>query len=174
NGRVKLIRSLQMRKARRESGLFVAEGISVLLTAREAGWSPRVLLFLAGSAGQGVARDLLVWATGAGAECLEVTPAVLAKVAAKDNPQTTLGVFAPRWADAPPPGRGREDAVWVVLEAIRDPGNLGTIIRTADAVSANGVMLIGTSCDPYAHEAVRASMGSIFNVVLVRLSLERF
>ena len=174
NERVKLIRSLQMRKARRDSGLFVAEGISVLLTAREAGWSPRLLLFLAGSAVRGVARDLLAWATGAGAECLEVTPAVLAKVAAKDNPQTMLGVFAQRWAQEPPPGRATEDAVWVALEAIRDPGNLGTIIRTADAVSASGVMLIGTSCDPYAHEAVRASMGSIFNVVLVRLSLERF
>jgi TrmH family RNA methyltransferase len=174
NERVKLIRSLQMRKARRDSGLFVAEGISVLLTARAAGWSPRMLLFLAGSAVHGVARDLLAWATAVGAECLEVTPAVLAKVAAKDNPQTMLGVFAQRWADMPPPARATEDAVWVALEGIRDPGNLGTIVRTADAVGANGVMLVGTSCDPYAHEAVRASMGSIFNVVLVRLSLERF
>ncbi|MBO0740664.1 MAG: RNA methyltransferase [Hyphomicrobiaceae bacterium] len=174
NERVKLIRSLQMRKARRDSGLFVAEGISVLQTAREAGWSPRMLLFLAGSAVQGVPRDLLAWATAVGAECLEVTPAVLAKVAAKDNPQTMLAVFAQRWADVPPPARATEDAVWVALEGIRDPGNLGTIVRTADAVGANGIMLIGTSCDPYAHEAVRASMGSIFNVVLVRQSLERF
>jgi TrmH family RNA methyltransferase len=174
NERVKLIRSLQMRKARRDSGLFVAEGISVLLTARAAGWLPRMLLFLAGSAERGVARETVAWATGAGAECLEVTPAVLAKVAAKDNPQTMLGVFAQRWADEPPPGCASEDALWVALEAIRDPGNLGTIIRTADAVGADGVMLIGTSCDPYAREAVRASMGSIFNVTLVHLSLDRF
>jgi RNA methyltransferase, TrmH family len=174
NERVKLIRSLQMRKARRDSGLFVAEGISVLLTARAAGWSPLMVLFLAGSAEQKVARELLGWATGVGAECLEVTPAVLAKVAAKDNPQTMLGVFTQQWADEPSPPRASEDAVWIALEAIRDPGNLGTIIRTADAVGASGVMLIGTSCDPYAHEAVRASMGSIFNVVLVRLRLERF
>jgi TrmH family RNA methyltransferase len=174
NERVKLIRSLQMRKARRDSGLFVAEGMSVLLTARAAGWVPLMLLFLAGSAAQGVARELLAWATAIGAECLEVTPAVLAKVAAKDNPQTMLGVFAQQWADAPAPPRAGKDAVWVALEAIRDPGNLGTIVRTADAVGANGVMLIGASCDPYAHEAVRASMGSIFNVALVRLSLEHF
>ena len=58
----------------------------------------------------------------------------------------------------------------MALEAIRDPGNLGTIIRTADAVGAAGVMLVGTCCDPYSHEAVRASMGSIFNVPLVRMS----
>jgi TrmH family RNA methyltransferase len=174
NDRVKLIRSLQMRKARRHSGLFMAEGISVLVTAREAGWSPRMLLFLAGSAEQGVARETLDWAAAAGAECLQVSPAVLAKVAAKDNPQTMLGVFAQRWGDAPPPDRVAEDAVWVALESIRDPGNLGTIIRTAEAVGASGVMLIGVSCDPYAREAVRASMGSIFNATLVRLSPERF
>ena len=173
NERVKLIRSLEMRKSRRETSLFVAEGISVLATARAAGWLPRMLVFLAGSTRQGMARELLAWAKGAGAECLEVSPAVLAKLAAKDNPQTLLGVFAQQWANEPPPGCPI-GALWVALEAIRDPGNLGTIIRTADAVGANGVILIGASCDPYAREAVRASMGSIFNVAIVRMRLERF
>ena len=174
NERVKLIRSLEMRKIRRETGLFVAEGASVLVTAREAGWTPRLLVFLAGSAEGGVARELLAWAEAAGAECLEVSQAVLAKLAAKDNPQTMLGVFEQRWAAEPAVERLSQDASWVALEAIRDPGNLGTIIRTADAVTAAGVILVGTSCDPYSHEAVRASMGSIFNVPLVRVSLERF
>jgi TrmH family RNA methyltransferase len=174
NERVKLIRSLEMRKVRRETGLFVAEGASVLVTAREAGWAPRMLVFLAGSAQAGVARELLAWAEAAGAECLEVSPAVLAKLAAKDNPQTMLGVFEQRWATEPAVERLAQDALWLALEAIRDPGNLGTIIRTADAVSAAGVILAGTSCDPYSHEAVRASMGSIFNVPLVRMSAERF
>src|SRR5439155_17388570 len=83
NERVKLIRSLEMRKIRRETGLFVAEGASVLVTAREAGWAPRMLVFLAGSAQSGIARALHDWAEGAGAECLEGSQAVLAKVAAK-------------------------------------------------------------------------------------------
>ena len=174
NERVKLIRSLERRKVRRETGLFVAEGASVLVTGREAGWVPRMLVFLAGSAQAGVARELLTWAEAAGAECLEVSPAVLAKLAAKDNPQTMLGVFEQRWAPEPAAERLAQDALWLVLEAIRDPGNLGTIIRTADAVAAAGVILVGTSCDPYSHEAVRASMGSIFNVPLVRMSAERF
>ena len=169
NERVKLIRSLEMRKARRETGLFVAEGASVLVTAREAGWAPRMLVFLAGSAQAGVARGLLAWAEVAGAECLEVSEAVLAKLAAKDNPQTMLGVFEQRWAREPAPAGVARDGLWLALEAIRDPGNLGTIIRTADAVGANGVMLVGDSCDPYSREAVRASMGSIFNVPLVRV-----
>ena len=174
NERVKLIRSLEMRKVRRETGLFVAEGASVLMTAREAGWVPRMLVFLAGSAQAGVARELLTWAEAAGAECLEVSPAVLAKLAAKDNPQTMPGVFEQRWAAEPAAERLAQDALWLALEAIRDPGNLGTIIRTADAVAAAGVILVGTSCDPHSHEAVRASMGSIFNVPLVRMSAERF
>lgn len=174
NERVKLIRSLEMRKVRRETGLFVAEGASVLVTARDTGWAPRMLAFLAGSAASGIASGLIEWAQGAGAECLEVSEAVLAKLAAKDNPQTMLGVFAQRWVPEPAPQAVADDAVWVALEAVRDPGNLGTIVRTADAVGAGGVMLVGNCCDPYAHEAVRASMGSIFNVPLARVSEERF
>ena len=174
NERVKLIRSLEMRKARRDTGLFVAEGASVLVTAREAGWTPRMLVFLAGSAQAGVAQGLLAWAETAGAECLEVSPAVLAKLAAKDNPQSMLGVLEQRWLDEAAAGQVAQDGLWLALEAIRDPGNLGTIIRTADAVGASGVALVGTCCDPYSHEAVRASMGSIFNVPLARMSVERF
>ena len=76
------------------------------------------------------------WAEAAGAECLEVSEAVLAKLAAKDNPQTMLGVFEQRWAESRRPTGVAGDAVWVALEGMRDPGNLGTIIRTADAVGA--------------------------------------
>jgi TrmH family RNA methyltransferase len=173
NERVKLIRSLEMRKARRETGLFVAEGASVLISARDAGWKPTILVFLAGSASAGTHRDLLGWAEAAGAECLEVSEPVLAKLAAKDNPQTMLATFEQRWHDAPVPGALPADALWLALEGVRDPGNLGTIVRTADAVGASGVMLVGNCVDPYSREAVRASMGSIFSVPLVRLTQEQ-
>jgi TrmH family RNA methyltransferase len=172
NERVKLIRSLNMRKSRRESGLFVAEGASVLVAARDAGWTPAILTFLAGSATAGVSRDLLVWARGAGAECLEVSQAVLGKLAAKENPQTVLAVFEQRWQGLPPPPAAGNDTLWVVLEGVRDPGNLGTIVRTVDAVGAGGIVLVGTCVDPYSREAVRASMGSIFSVPLVRATQE--
>jgi TrmH family RNA methyltransferase len=174
NERVKLIRSLEMRKVRRETGLFVAEGASVLVTARDAGWVPKTLVFLAGSARAGVHRALLEWAQGAGAECLEVTEAVLAKLAAKDNPQTMLASFEQRWANEPGPSAVADSAVWLALEAVRDPGNLGTIVRTSDAVGAGGVILIGNCVDPYSREAVRATMGSIFNVPVVRMAPDRF
>jgi TrmH family RNA methyltransferase len=173
NERVKLIRSLEMRKVRRETGLFIAEGGSVLMMARDAGWSPKMLAFLAGSASGGVTRDLVRWAMKADAECLEVSEAVLGKIAAKDNPQSVIGVFEQRWQEVPSPTQ-RAEALWVALEAIRDPGNLGTIIRTTDAVGASGVLLIGQTVDPYSREAVRASMGSVFNVPLARLEPAAF
>src|SRR5262245_28897475 len=173
NERVKLIRSLEMRKARRETGLFVAEGASLLLSARAAGWVPKILVFLAGRQGE-VASELARWAASAGAECLEVSAAVLAKLAGKDNPQNMLGVFEQRWGSLPDARAAPRSALWVALEAPRDPGNLGTILRTSEAVAASGVMLIGHSCDPYSREAVRASMGSIFNVPVVRLEAQPF
>ncbi|RTL71082.1 MAG: RNA methyltransferase [Hyphomicrobiales bacterium] len=173
NERVKLIRSLEMRKVRRETGLFIAEGASVLMMARDAGWSPKMLAFLAGSAAGGVTKDLVRWAMKADAECLEVSEAVLGKIAAKDNPQSVIGVFEQRWQN-PPAATDRAETLWVALEAIRDPGNLGTIIRTTDAVGASGVLLVGQTVDPYSREAVRASMGSVFSVPLARLEPPAF
>ena len=174
NERVKLIRSLAMRKARKESGLFVAEGPSVLLSARDSGAKPQILVFLKNTAGAGATAEIVKWAGDAGAELLEVSEPVLAKLAAKDNPQTVLGVFAQAWSEPPRPDRLAKTEVWVVLETVRDPGNLGTIIRTIDAVGAAGVILVGNCCDPYSRESVRATMGSIFGVPVVKMLPDHF
>jgi TrmH family RNA methyltransferase len=174
NDRIKAIRALEMRKVRKETGLFVAEGTSLLITARDNGHVPETLVYQTGSAASGVTRGLVTWALKEGAEVLEVTEAVLAKLASKDNPQTTLGVFRQRFATAPDPNSSPKSATWLALEDVRDPGNLGTIIRTADAVGVAGVMLVGTCCDPYALECVRATMGSIFAVPLVKLERDAF
>jgi TrmH family RNA methyltransferase len=174
NDRVKAIRALEMRKVRKETGLFVAEGASLLVTAREHGFAPVVLVYRAGSAASGVARGLVEWGLKAGAECLEISEAVLGKLASKENPQSMLAVFHQRWAPAPAAAKLDSSRLWLALEEVRDPGNLGTILRTADAVAASGVILIGQSCDPYARECVRATMGSIFAVPLVKMTREAF
>ena len=174
NDRIKAIRALEMRKERKETGLFVAEGTSLLVTARDNGFVPETLVYRTGSATGGIAQGLVAWALKSGVECLEVSEAVLGKLSSKDNPQSMLGVFKQRWIDLPPAPRIERDAVWLALEEIRDPGNLGTIIRTADAVGAAGIVLIGASCDPYSHECVRATMGSVFAVPLVRASEAEF
>lgn len=174
NDRVKFIRSLEMRKVRKETGLFVAEGVSILITARDMGFQPDILVYQAGSAAPGIPKGLVDGALKAGVECLEVSPAVLEKLAAKDNPQTMLGVFRQRWADPPAPSALGAQDMWLALEEIRDPGNLGTILRTVDAFGARGVILIGNCVDPFSREAIRATMGSIFAVPLVRMSREAF
>ena len=169
NDRVKLIRSLDMRKARRETGLFVAEGASVLMTARENGWRPQILAHGAEARESRAHRELIDWALREGTEGLEVSHAVLEKLAAKENPQNLMGVFEQRWAALPETKTLAKSALWVALDEIRDPGNLGTIIRTVDAVGADGVILVGNCCDPYQREAVRATMGSLFAVPLVKV-----
>ena len=103
----------------------------------------------------------------AGGEVIEVTRDILEKIARRDNPQAVLGVFAQRFAtlDSLEP---TAVTTFVALEQVRDPGNLGTIVRTADAAACGGVILVGDCCDPYSVEAVRATMGSIFAVPLVK------
>lgn len=174
NERVKAIRALEMRKERKETGLFVAEGTSLLVTARDNGFTPETLVYRAGSATSGIVQGLVTWALKEGVECLEVSEAVLGKLSSKDNPQSMLGVFKQRWIDPPPAAHVGRENVWLALEEVRDPGNLGTIIRTADAVGASGIILVGSCCDPYSHECVRATMGSVFAVPLARMQREAF
>ena len=169
NDRIKAIRALEMRKVRKETGLFVAEGASLLITARDAGFIPETVVYQSGTNESGITRGLIIWALQHNAEVLEVSEAVLAKLASKDNPQTVLGVFKQAFAAPPTPAAMDTSATWLALEDIRDPGNLGTIIRTVDAVGAAGIILAGSCCDPYSTESIRATMGSIFSVPIVKL-----
>jgi TrmH family RNA methyltransferase len=167
NDRVKAIRALDMRKERKETGLFLAEGASILMMARAAGFKPETLVYRAGALESETQKRLVNAALDGGTEVLEVSGAVLEKLAAKENPQTMLAVFRQRWSGLPDPKTVQPRSLWLVLEEVRDPGNLGTIVRTADAVGASGIILVGSCTDPYSREAVRATMGSIFNVPLV-------
>lgn len=174
NERVKAIRALDMRKERKATGLFVAEGASIVMTGRENGWTPQVLVAQASALDGGIARELSDWVSASGGDVMAVSEAVLGKLASKDNPQSLLGVYHSRHAELPAAGDLAQADVWLVLEEVRDPGNLGTIIRTVDAVGAKGVVLVGNCCDPWSRECVRATMGSIFAVPLVRCEQPAF
>jgi RNA methyltransferase, TrmH family len=169
NASVKAARSLHSRKGRDEGGLFLAEGLKIVAEAVELGRAPRLLLH-----GPSVAdHPLCRRAAAASRETIEVTDAILAKISRRDNPQTVLGVFEQSFtplADIDPAAA----RCWVALQAVRDPGNLGTIVRTADAAGCGAVILVGDCCDPYSVEAVRATMGSIFAVRIARCGLEEF
>jgi TrmH family RNA methyltransferase len=173
NPTIKEIRALALPKNRKESGLFVTEGMKLVADAVEEDWPIKILVYGAKVADHPVVRQVAVRAHARGGDVLEVSEAVLSKIARRDNPQMVIGVFEQRLtpkADIRPSATG----VWVALEGIKDPGNLGTIIRTADAVGAEGVILVGDTVDPFGVEAVRATMGSIFHMKLARMSVPEF
>jgi TrmH family RNA methyltransferase len=170
---VKEIRGLSLAKNRKASRLFLAEGLKLVADAVESDWRIRYLIHAARVANEALVERLSTVARARGADIVSVSEAVLEKIARRENPQAVLGVFEQKLARAGDI-RPRPDDVYVALEAVRDPGNLGTIVRTADAVGAAGVILVGDTVDPFSVEAVRATMGSVFHVPLVRASHAEF
>ena len=167
NPLLKQVRDLRDKRHRRESGRFLAEGLRILTEAREAGRLPVLLFFAAASAAHPLVRELIAAVEAAGGEAIETTPDILAKLSGKDNPQSVVGVFE-AWDTALGDLDRATSGIWLVAERLRDPGNLGTILRTGDAVGAGGLILIGECVDPFSVEAVRASMGALFTVPVVR------
>jgi len=139
NEKLKLVRKLRERKHREREGLFVSEGEDLVEAGLAVGAQPRFLLTAAGS--------------GLGGE--EVEPELLASVSALGSGTRAIAVWPQRWADLPQP-------TCIYLHGVGDPGNVGTILRTADAL-LDGTVVLGPECaDPFSPKAVRASMGSIF------------
>jgi RNA methyltransferase, TrmH family len=165
NPLVKEIRALQQKKHRDETGLFIAEGHKLVRDALDGGWPVDMLAYAAASASEAGIGALAAETKAAGGTVLEISAQVLEKITRRENPQNVVGVFKQRFA--PEAAIGTE-GIWVALDRVRDPGNLGTIVRTVDAAGIKGVALVGASCDPFGLEAVRATMGSIFHVPLAR------
>ncbi len=159
NPLVKQARALRDKKHRRREGLFLAEGLRILTEAREAGRLPEHLFY--SDASHPLLQRLIEATEGAGGEAIETSADILHKISGKDNPQAVLGVY--RAFDTSLELIDRDAApLWIVAQALRDPGNVGTILRTGDAVGAGGLILIDECADPFSVEAVRASMGALF------------
>lgn len=173
NPTVKAIRALRDKKHRRLARQFLAEGLRLLTDARESGIVPEVLLMATRREPHPLLDALEQAVDAVGGEVLELPVELLAKVTGKDNPQAVAGVFAEL-----PTALTRLDRasapLWLVAHALRDPGNLGTMLRTADAVGAGGVILIDDCADPFSVESVRASMGAVFTVPLATARWEEF
>jgi TrmH family RNA methyltransferase len=167
NRRVVEARKLDQRKHRRQQGRFLVEGLQLLHMALDAGAQP-FEVFYCESQFEGSEAPLLLDRFGqAGAELVPVSPPVMATLSERDVPQGIVATFA--LFETPLQAlhlRGEE--LVVVLDRLQDPGNLGTLIRTADAVGAAAVISIEPSVDPFDPKTVRGSMGSLFNVLLVR------
>lgn len=171
NPLIKEMRALAQKKRRDESGLFLAEGQKLVRDALESGWPAHILAYAAPGPGDAAIGALAAAAKASGGTVLEISEQAMEKITRRENPQSVVGVFRQRLA--PPSAIGR-DGIWVALDRVRDPGNLGTIIRTADAAGLSGVALVGASCDPFSLETVRATMGSIFHVPVARIGENAF
>ncbi len=170
---VKLLKSLDRKKARAESGLFLAEGARLVEEALAHDWVPAYALAGQAALERPTTRALLDRMKASGARTLTASAKVMEAVSRKDNPQTVIAAFKQRLsmlADFPANGPRR----WVALYEVRDPGNLGTVIRTADAAGVSGIILVGNCCDPFSVEAVRATMGSLFAMKLTETDFGAF
>jgi TrmH family RNA methyltransferase len=173
NDTVKAVRALHMRKERDVTGLFVAEGLKNVIEGVDTGHAPKILLHGPDAAAHPMLRKAVGATEAARGEVIEVTHDILAKVSRRENPQAVVGVFPQAFADLAEVAPGPAQCV-VALHRVRDPGNLGTIIRTADGAGCGAVILVGECCDPYSVEAVRATMGSIFAVRIVKADEDAF
>ena len=161
NSTVKLLRSLRDKKARRAEGLFLAEGLRILAEARDSGRLPEIVAFSAEGAKHPLAAEIIAATEAAGGDAIETSADILSKMSGKDNPQMLIGAY--RQPDTALERIDRDTApLWIVVQALRDPGNIGTILRTGDAVGAGGLILIDDCADPFSVEGVRASMGALF------------
>ncbi|WP_017958723.1 TrmH family RNA methyltransferase [Rhizobium leguminosarum] len=170
---IKDIKALTNKKSREESGTFLAEGLKLVIDAIELGWAIRTLVYAKGAKGKPLVEQMAAKTVASGGLVLEVSEKVIASITRRDNPQMVVGIFEQRWT--PLKGiRLSEGETWVALDRVRDPGNLGTIIRTADAAGASGIILLGETTDPFSLETVRATMGSVFAVPVARATPEEF
>lgn len=145
------IRRLASRAGRSRSGRFVAEGEDLLMAADAAGVPALYLLCAQGC------ED------GLPAAAMAVEPSLLASVSALGSSSRALGVFEQRWSERP------VGPLCVALWGVRDPGNVGTVIRSARAFGAASIALGPHCADPHGPKAVRASMGSLFGAAIARV-----
>lgn len=170
---IKDIRSLALKKNRDASSRFVAEGLKLLTDALDGDWAVHMVIYAKQMAGEHHIQAAASRARVKGALIIETSEKLLAGITRRDNPQMVISVVGQRWNPVETIAPGSNE-LWIALDRVRDPGNLGTIIRTADCAGAGGILLVGETTDPWGTEAVRASMGSIFHVPITHIGEEAF
>lgn len=151
----------------------MAEGGRLVRQGLDGGWQPNCIAVTAEGLSRSHIADLAVRARAAGGRIIEVPERLLSQITSKDNPGGIAAAFEQRHCRLDDM-ENAETEIWIALYEIRDPGNLGTIMRTADCVGASGLILLGTCCDPYSQEAVRASMGAVFDIPFIATEFDAF
>lgn len=173
NPKIKFIRSLRQRKHREATGLFVVEGIRHVGEAVEAGAKIHTLVYAPDSLTSEFARALIEQQISSGVAAIACTPEVFTSIADRENPQGLLAVVHLKPTDLNQ--LNPSNFPWAAaLVAPQDPGNVGTILRTLDAVGASGLVLLDSSVEPGHPSLVRASMGALFWQPVAQTSFQQF
>jgi TrmH family RNA methyltransferase len=173
NPLVKELASLHTKKGREDTGLFLVEGLQLVGFGVAAGWELVHLLIKDGYQAGNKSEAVLADAVNSAGAVQEVSSDVMGKLSAKDNPPSVMGVFKQR-LQALKKTTLKPNDVWLLLEEPRDPGNLGTCLRSADALGAAGCIILTPATDVWAPDTIRATMGSIFHLPIVRTTREDF
>ncbi len=169
NSRIKNVRKLRSRSERERTGTLLVEGIRQVSEAIQSGAEIVELLIAPDLLRSRFALDLVSEAQDRGVKSLNVTSDVFQSFSERERPQGLAAEVRQRWTPLESLDV-KADRLWVALESVADPGNLGTILRTCDAVGANGAIVLGQSTDPFDPASVRASMGAVFTQQIVRAS----
>lgn len=173
NPTVKALRKLEQKKYRQQSGTFFIEGLRIVGEAVQTRAPIKALVVAPDLLISEFGRSLLADPSLADVEKIEVSAEIYEKLAHKQGPQGIGAIVKQSWQDLAAIQLAADD-LWVALDAVADPGNLGTIMRTADAVGARGIILLEHSTDPYDPAAVKASMGAIFSLALASAAWNDF
>ncbi|MBL0924722.1 MAG: RNA methyltransferase [Sphingomonadaceae bacterium] len=173
NPLLKEVRSLREKKLRKRAGKFLAEGLRIMTEARDAGFLPEMLFRVRDREVHALEIALESAVLSAGGDIIETTAEIMSKLSGKDNPQAVVGVYRDHGTALAEIDR-TSAPIWLIAQAMRDPGNLGTMLRTGDAVGAGGLFLIDDCTDPFSVESVRASMGAIFTQKIVQCRWTEF
>ncbi len=167
NPLIKRIRALEQRKGREQAGAFFVEGIQAVWQAVDAGAAIETLVVAPDLLTSAAAWEMVARQAAAGMPVAEISAPLYARIATRENPSGLAAIvhIAPRGL---PSLAVTPQSLFVALHEIGNPGNLGTILRTVDAVGGNGVILVGETTDPYHPNAVRASVGTLFRIPVVQ------
>ena len=170
---IRRLRNLQTREGRDRTGQFLIEGVRPLAQAVQQGERVEMLVVAPDLLTNTLGRKLVKQLRISGTPCYRLTPEVYHSFSQAEEPQGVAAVMKQRWErlEQVRPSRG---LCWLAVEAVQSAGNLGTILRTNEAVGGSGVILIGDTVDPFDPTTVRASMGAVFNQKFARASVGAF
>jgi RNA methyltransferase, TrmH family len=172
NPDIKAAKALTLKKNRVAEKRFLAEGAKLVIDALDAGWDVDTVFVARNMMDEPHIAKLSLRAVNAGATLLKVPEKAIANITRRDNPQAVVSIIKEQLSTLAGLGPLSVTDTIIALDRVRDPGNLGTIIRTVDAAGVRAVILVGDCVDVFSLEAVRATMGSLFAVPIIKATPE--